>query len=290
MRNDPQVQQAVSRYRLGLPRMPALGRSGELLGRGTGSSVEFQEHREYRPGDDLRHLDWAAYGRSDHLMIRLFREEISPKTQILLDASRSMTTTSVAGAASQKSRVARQLAALFALLSAGLGGSPQVVPLDGRRPPQLLGVMELDRLETLAFDSAASLPQIVADGALPPGKRAVRIVISDFLFPHDPDRLIRRLAGDVTALWMVQVLSEFEADPTALGGRKLVDVETGSETDLVLNRASITAYKSRLSALQTGLQRNCRRVHATFASVVADRGLETVCREDLCGAELLRPA
>lgn len=285
MRSDPEVQRIVSRYRLGLPRLPSLGRSGELLGRGVGSSIEFQEYREYRTGDDLRHLDWAAYGRSDALMLRLFREEISPKTQILLDASRSMTAGSPA-----KSVVARQLAAVFALLSAGLGGTPQVVPLDGSRPPRTLGLPELDRLASLPFDSAASLADLVTDGGLPPGKRAVRVIISDFLFPHDPERLVRRLAGDVTALWMIQTLAAFEADPSPFGGRKLVDVETGDETDLVLDRRTIAAYKDRLASLQQGLARPCRRFHATFVTVVADRGLESVCRQDLCAAEILRPA
>lgn len=57
MRFDPEVQQAAARYQLGLPRMPVSGRSGELLGRGTGSSLEFQEYREYQIGDDIRHLD-----------------------------------------------------------------------------------------------------------------------------------------------------------------------------------------------------------------------------------------
>lgn len=265
--------------------MPSLGRSGELLGRGVGSSVEFQEYREYRPGDDLRHLDWAAYGRSDALMVRLFREEISPKTQILLDASRSMNAGSPA-----KSLVARQLAAVFALLAAGLGGSPQIVPLDGSRPPRPLGLPELDRLATLPFDSAATLVDLVTDGSLPPGKRAVRIVLSDFLFPHDPERLVRRLGTDVTALWLIQTLAAFEADPSPLGGRKLVDIETGDETDLVLDRTTITAYKERLATLQQGLARQCRRSHATFVTVVADGGLEAICREKLCSAELLRPA
>src|SRR5512134_4097662 len=92
MRHDPEDQRAVSSYQLGIPRMPVAGRSGELLGRGTGSSVEFQEYREYLPGDDIRHVDWAAYARSDALMVRLYREEISPRVQVLLDASRSMTT------------------------------------------------------------------------------------------------------------------------------------------------------------------------------------------------------
>src|SRR5207253_6925536 len=69
--------------------LPVAGRSGELLGRGTGSSVEFQEYREYLPGDDVRHVDWAAYARSDALMVRLYRDEISPRTEVLLDGSRS---------------------------------------------------------------------------------------------------------------------------------------------------------------------------------------------------------
>lgn len=285
MRSDPEVQRVVSRYRLGLPRLPSLGRSGELLGRGVGSSIEFQEYREYRPGDDLRHLDWAAYGRSDALMLRLFREEISPKAQILVDASRSMTAGSPA-----KSVVARQLAAVFALLSASLGGNPRVVPLDGSRPPRTLGLPELDRLGSLPFDSAATLADLAAEGGLPPGGRAVRIVVSDFLFPHDPERLVRRLAADVTALWLIQTLAAFEADPSPLGGRKLVDVETGDETDLVLDRRTVMAYKERLAALQQGLARQCRRFHAAFVTVVVDRGLEAACREGLCTAELLRPA
>lgn len=284
MRSDPHVQRIVNRYRLGLPRLPSLGRSGELLGRGVGSSIEFQEYRDYRPGDDLRHLDWAAYGRSDALMVRLFREEISPKTQILLDASRSMT---VGGPA--KSLVARQLAAVFASLSAGLGGNPQIIPLDGSRPQQVIRLPELDRLSSLPFNVTASLVEMIAEGALPAGGRAIRIVISDFLFPHDPERLVRRLATDVTALWLVQTLSAFEADPTPLGGRRLVDVETGTSTDLVLDRTTIAAYKERLTALQEGLVRQGRRFSATFVAVTADDGLESICRNELCTAELLRP-
>ncbi len=285
MRSDPEVQRVVSRYRLGLPKLPSLGRSGELLGRGVGSSLEFQEHREYRPGDDLRHLDWTAYGRSDALMLRLFREEISPKTQILLDVSRSMT----AGGAA-KSMIARQLATVFALLSAGLGGSPQVIPLDGARPHRTFGVSELDHLAHLPFDTASSLADLATEGLLPPGKRAVRIVISDFLFPHDPERLVRRLAGDVTALWMIQTLAAVEADPAPVGGRKLIDAESGDESNLVLDRRTIAAYKERLTALQQGLSRQCRRFHATFATTIADQGLDSICRTDLCAAELLRPA
>lgn len=285
MRHDPDVQRAVQAFQLGLPRMPVAGRSGELLGRGTGSSLEFQEYREYQLGDDIRHLDWAALARSDELMVRLYREEISPRTEILLDASRSMTT---GGGA--KSLVARQLAAVFALLSGRLGGRPHLLLLDDVRPPRQIGIETLDVLDTLAMDGTRTLADLLAEHLVPLGRRAVRIVLSDFLFPHDPDALVRRLATEASALWGVQILSAWEADPTPLGGRRLIDVEEGGQTDLMLDRRAIAAYRERLSRLQDELGRSCRRAHATFVTLIADRGLAALCRGELSAAGLLRPA
>ncbi len=284
MLNDPEVQRAADIYQLGLPRAPAAGRSGELLGRGTGSSLEFQEYREYVPGDDIRHLDWGAYARSDTLMVRLFREEISPRTEILIDASRSMSSGGPA-----KPRLARQLAAVFALLSGRLGGRPAVVPLEDR-PPVPLGLDALDRLATLPFSGRTTMAELLSGHSVPMKRQAVRIVISDFLFPHDPAALVRRLATEASALWLVQVLAAWEAAPTPHGGRRLIDIETAGETDLVLDRRTVETYLGRLSALQQELVRNCRRAHATFVSLVADRGLAALCRDDLCAAGLLRIA
>jgi len=284
MRDDPEVQRAVSAYQLGLPKMPVAGRSGDLLGRGTGSSIEFQEYREYMPGDDIRHLDWSAYARSDSLMVRLYREEISPRTEILLDGSRSM---SLGGEAKQQE--ARRLTALFALLSGHLGGRPDVVVVDDGRPLRSIHIDGLDALDQLPFSATRSLADALGQRAVAFKKQAVRIVISDFLFPHDPQPLIRRLAAESSVLWVVQILHAWEADPTPMGGRRLVDVETGGEADLVIDRRAISAYKERLGQLQQELARNCRRVGALFATLVADRGLATLCRDDLCKVGMLRP-
>jgi uncharacterized protein (DUF58 family) len=282
--NDPEVQRAVDTFQLGLPRMPAAGRTGELLGRGTGSSLEFQEYREYIPGDDIRHLDWGAYARSDALMVRLYREEISPRTEILLDASLSMTS-----GGQNKERVTRQLAALFAMLSGRLGGRPLVVPLqDGA--PQPLGLESLPNLAQLPFVGRTPLAELLANGQVSLKRQAIRIVISDFLFPHDPAALVRRLATEASALWMIQVLTAWESNPSAAGGRRLIDIETGLESDIVVDRRGVESYLTRLKALQEELLRNCRRVHATFATLVADRGLPTLCRDELCACGLLRVA
>jgi uncharacterized protein (DUF58 family) len=55
-----------------------------------GVSVEFAEHREYVPGDDLRHLDWKVYGRSDKYFIKQYQEETNLRCLIALDTSGSM--------------------------------------------------------------------------------------------------------------------------------------------------------------------------------------------------------
>src|SRR3982751_5456052 len=55
-----------------------------------GFSVEFSEHREYTPGDELRHLDWKAYARSDRYYIKLYEQETNLRATIVLDTSASM--------------------------------------------------------------------------------------------------------------------------------------------------------------------------------------------------------
>jgi uncharacterized protein (DUF58 family) len=285
VRHDPEVQQALAAYRLASPRLPVAGSSGELLGRGTGSSLEFQEYREYLPGDDIRHVDWSAYARSDALMVRLYRDEISPRTEILLDASRSMTT-----GGETKPRVARQLATVFALLSARVGGRPTVVLLDDARPSRTLSLDALENLSALPFSGTATLNELVGENVVPLKRQAVRIVVSDFLFPHDPDDLVRRLSRESGALWLIQLLNEWEADPSPSEGRRLIDVETQGAVDLLLDRKTVAGYRERLARLQEGLGRSCRCAHGRFVTLIADRGLPSLCRTDLCAAGLLVPA
>src|ERR1700677_1694867 len=66
------------------------GASGIWQGRNQGSSIDFQDHRAYAPGGDPRHLDWAAYARTNNYAMKLFREEVSPRLDVVIDVSRSM--------------------------------------------------------------------------------------------------------------------------------------------------------------------------------------------------------
>ena len=77
--------------RLTLPLKVGLRRtSGNVPGAGAGSSIDFQDHRPYVPGDDPRHIDWPAYARNGQFTMKLYREEVRPLADIVLDASASM--------------------------------------------------------------------------------------------------------------------------------------------------------------------------------------------------------
>ncbi len=55
-----------------------------------GFSVEFTEHRQYMPGDEIKHIDWKAYGKTDRFYIKQFEEETNLKSYLIVDVSRSM--------------------------------------------------------------------------------------------------------------------------------------------------------------------------------------------------------
>jgi uncharacterized protein (DUF58 family) len=66
------------------------GHAGEFLGGGTGSSLDFQDHRLYLPGDDPRQINWQAYARTGTYSMKLYREEVRPLVDVIMDVSASM--------------------------------------------------------------------------------------------------------------------------------------------------------------------------------------------------------
>ncbi len=77
-----------------------------------GLSIEFTDHREYSPGDDLRYLDWKALARTDRLCVKRFDEETNLVCHLLLDTSESMAYQSDSAAASKLDYAKRAAAAL----------------------------------------------------------------------------------------------------------------------------------------------------------------------------------
>ncbi len=78
-----------------------------------GSSVEFVEHRQYYPGDEIRHIDWRAFGKTGHYYVKEYEEETNLRAYLLVDCSGSM---AFRGKTLSKFDYARQLAAAIAYL------------------------------------------------------------------------------------------------------------------------------------------------------------------------------
>lgn len=261
-----------ARFRLAQPHAPRGGFAGERLGRGPGASLEFEDRRAYAPGDDVRHLDWAAYARTDQLQVRLHREEVVPRLDLVLDASASMAVDA------EKAQACVDWTA-FLLAAARSGGwstrllrvADEVAPLD---PAQLAerGV-ELDGTRPLAALLPAVLPLL--------RRRAFVLLLSDFLFPHDPAELVRPLQARAGPLVLLQLLSPFDADPPQGAAARLTDAESGAALDVVLDDAAVARYRARSAALRDGLATECRRAAATFLALRSDVALEAACRTEL---------
>ena len=269
---------AAAEFRLAIPRTPIGGRVGERLGSGTGSSLEFQDYRPYAPGDDLRHVDWAAYARSEVLAVRLYREEVAPRIDLVLDISRSMVVTE------EKLRAYGELVGVLACACASTVADSRIITTSAV-PPQPLHVPE-DIERFLTCDASLSALEGVH---LPFRRRSLRVVVSDFLFPHDADVLVSRLARDSALLTIVQLTLREEAEPIVEGGRRLVDVEGRGELDLVIDEAAVRDYRARFSRLRLGLSGAARRVGARFAYVAAGTPVRQVAR-GLAAAGVLEAA
>ena len=270
------AQSVAGAFRLALPRSPIGGQLGERLGSGTGSSLEFQEYRQYAPGDDLRHVDWAAYARSEVLAVRLYREEVAPRIDLVFDTSASMAVTG------EKSHAYGELAALLACASASAEANSRVITSPAE-PEPLHRPEEIERLLDCTAKNSA-----LEESRVPFRRGSLRVVISDFLFPHDADALIGRLARGGAWLAIVQLTLRDEAEPSVEGGRRLIDVEGRGELDMVIDEKAVQDYRARFNRLRLGLSVAARRAGAQFAHVTAGTPMRQVARE-LAAAGVLEP-
>ena len=287
---DPAIRQALCdgeklglRYALQIPQMAASGWTGTRSGRRAGSSIDFQDYREYQPGDDLRFIDWGIYARTDRLTVKLFREEVTPHLDLIFDGSRSMNLADTA-----KANAATRLAALLATAAAN-AQCTRAVWLSGegfqRLPNDTLAPSAWDKLE---LDSRRTPEQSFE--ILPPKFRrlGVRVLVSDLLWPGEPLQILRRLRDGAAALFVIQLLARDDVTPPEHGNLRVVDSETGGESEIYIDSSIARQYAGNLAQLQQSWSDACRQCGAQMTTIVAE-DLESSLSE-LESMQLLAPA
>lgn len=201
-----------------------------------GFSVEFSEYREYEPGDDLRHVDWKVYGRSDRLYVKQYMQETNLRFYILCDTSRSMDYRGAAAWGS-KLEVTRVLAAALTWLmlqqndAVGLlamAEDPEVP--DYIRPSQKssqfgLLLRHLDRLQPRGGPRLSRLLQHAARLA---NRRSMLVLFSDLLEPAEQlTDALRELRFGGTECIILQVLDRDELEFPFDSPARFEDLESG---------------------------------------------------------------
>jgi uncharacterized protein (DUF58 family) len=238
------------------------GTAGSVLGQGTGSSIDFQDQRPYMPGDDPRHINWQAYARSGSYTMKLYRQEVTPRVDILFDASPSMFLTP------QKAMRTWELL-YFCLESAlRLGAATRVHLLDdeSRETP-------VDR--ALAYDwplqeklTGVMLPSLLERTPLRAG--SLRIVLSDLLSESPPDRVTNQLVtGKGRAVILVPFCLE-ESQPDWSGNIEFEECESSTRDKRRVEKDTLTRYHRAYATHFALWREQCVRHGIGFARVPAE--------------------
>jgi uncharacterized protein (DUF58 family) len=241
-----------------------------------GFSAEFSEYRQYAPGDDVRHIDWRVYGRSDRYFVKKYEDETNLRCQLLVDGSRSMRFGSESGVT--KERYAATLAATLGYFLSGQGDAVGVTRFDDRirdylparkRPGHLRRLMlSLEKpAEGRATDFGGALERI----AQMHNRRGMFVLFSDLLAPLDElETRLGLLRARGHEVFVFQILDPRELDFEFGKAARFTDLESGQEhfIDPGLARED---YKERLEEHLTAARGICQRSGIDYVLNPTDR-------------------
>lgn len=274
----------VSRRRL------TTGLTGEHAGPRRANALEFADYRSYTPGDDFRRVDWNAYLRLDHLMVKLSDAPERLTLHLLVDTSRSM-----AWGHPDKFGYTRRVAAGLAFVALSHMDSASLLVLNGQE------CVRLARLESTG--SAARMVRAI--NALQPGgttnldaalaaytaqgsHRGVAVLISDLLSPDGFQLGLERLSRSALRPVVIHVLSPEEMNPSLEGDLELQDVETGEALQVSIDSTTLRRYRRWLREWLEEVEGFCSRRGITYLRVETSQPVERLLLDRLRREKVLR--
>ncbi len=254
---DPAFLARLERLALRSRRRASGRRSGTHASRRRGQSLEFVDHREYVPGDDIRHLDWHLIGRLDRLFIKLFEAKEDRTLAVLLDRSASMS--GAKWTAARKATAAMAWASLCGLDRVQLVAVDRGVQIEGRPARGRSAIHRFFRFLRGA-DVTGETDLARAIRALPPARAgAMTVLITDLWDPAGFDEAFSRLGHRGGEAHVLHVIDSRELNPPLTGDLTLVDAETGAELNVTVDRPTRAAYFAAAHAWMDAAEEAARR-------------------------------
>ena len=251
-----------------------------------GFSQEFAEYRAYVPGDDLRHVDWNLFARTERCYLKRYRGETNSQLVVLLDASNSMQYTS---GPPKKMDYARFIAAsLFYLAIRNQRDAAGLIVFDDEVREYVRPSTRQGQLARLFAGLEQAEPRARTDFGKPLQhfqellhRRGIAIVISDFY--EEPEKIVRaieplRFHGNDVVLF--HILDPEEIRPVLKGPALLVDLETDQQIE-VIPEYTKTTYRAKMEAHIEQLRTRTRGAGMDYRLLVTNQPLDEALREYL---------
>lgn len=251
-----------------------------------GFSQEFAEYRAYSPGDDLRHVDWNVFARTERAYLKRYRGETNTLLTVLLDASSSMSYTSHK---ITKMDYARYIAAsLFYLTTQTQRDAAGLIVFDDEVRAYIRASTRQGQLNRLLSGLENAQPRARTDYAKPLlhfqnflRKRGMVVIISDFF--ESPETIVRtveplRYHGNEVVLF--HVLDPQELKPQLDEPVLLIDMETEESLE-VTPEYGHEEYRTKVQSHITQLKDRTRSAGMDYHLLVTDRPLDGALREYL---------
>jgi uncharacterized protein (DUF58 family) len=251
-----------------------------------GFSQEFAEYRAYSPGDDLRHVDWNVFARTERAYLKRYRGETNTLLTILLDASSSMNFSSHK---ISKMDYARYIAAsIFYLTTQTQRDAAGLIVFDDEVRSYIRASTRQGQLYRLLSALEHAEPRARTDYAKPLlhfqnflQKRGMVLVISDFF--ESPEKIVRtieplRYHGNEVVLF--HILDPQEVKPELNEAVLLVDMETQEAMEVTPDYGR-DSYRSKVQSHIAELQDRTRSAGMDYFLLVTNRPLDAALREYL---------
>jgi uncharacterized protein (DUF58 family) len=270
-----------------------------------GSSVEFAEHKEYSAGDEIRHIDWKAYGKFDKYYVKRFEQETEVRAYLYVDCSGSMGYAGTVGGGGlqppgrstrrSKLEVASYLAASIAYLlvrqqdQAGLlafGGALRTYIPPRARPQHLADL--LGALEKVTPDGPTDVARAIDYLTEVVHRRSMIVILSDLF--DAPDAVLDRLRHLRARGHEIVVFHVLDPDEMAFpfDGLQVFESMEDERRLLVDTRATRRTYLRELEAFLDTWKHGTTDANLTYQLVDTTRPLDRVLSDFLVGQEQRR--